>query len=609
MSEAANSKGREPIPIEALCLDLERVGEIVDRAPTRDDYDEHGHYSVSTYYRRYDSWFDALEAADLEPNRSRKPDVVTGDEAIAAIQSVAEELGRAPTMQDMKERGDVSPSACVSSFGTWTNAVEAAGLDPEWTATTARDDYLDDIRSVAADLGWPPTTNDYNEHGTHAAKTSRKWFDSWEETLEAAGFEDTTRENRIETLFRDRVADRVDELVVGVVDCTEAHRQLGHQLVDDYAESAPDNDLRSRSTDAVAAGCLWAALRSTDSHVTRDQFHDYVDVDSDRLTSTYRLIVRELNLPIGLPDVHDRVDTVADRVDASPLIQQAAHDILDPYVDAGDHSGKHPMGVAAAALYAANRHLNNPDDFTAHSLADDIGSCYATITARYDELEPYTDRIDLDVTANADLTVVAGALDRPDAEIATARRLLDDCGAFADASPAVAVGAAILRADREHGYSTAVDAGTVADIVDASADAVRRLADAPTDKEIQLAGVPEYVPDATAENVVVIDDGSGDEQAITGSTQQDLLIGAVSHLVHEHDLDDRVDLPFVPARGSRPFLVADPDAHDEDRFTWTPVTDSDLYVDTKLEVGAKHRRLQDFADICNVTVRTPAKWR
>lgn len=55
--------GRYPIPTQVLLNDLQRVIEELGRDPILREYNDRGEYAAATYYRRFDSWKNALERA------------------------------------------------------------------------------------------------------------------------------------------------------------------------------------------------------------------------------------------------------------------------------------------------------------------------------------------------------------------------------------------------------------------------------------------------------------------------------------------------------------------------------------------------------------------
>jgi hypothetical protein len=74
-----------------------------------------------------------------------------------------------------------------------------------------RQELIDELQRLAAELDKSPTTNDMTEQGEYAAQAYYHYFDSWDDTLEAAGLDTTgiTRAALIEDLHA--VNDRIDE--------------------------------------------------------------------------------------------------------------------------------------------------------------------------------------------------------------------------------------------------------------------------------------------------------------------------------------------------------------------------------------------------------------
>jgi hypothetical protein len=74
-----------------------------------------------------------------------------------------------------------------------------------------RQELIDELQRLAAELDKSPTTLDMDEQGEYAAQAYYHYFDSWDETLQAAGLDTTgiTRADLIEDLHA--VNDRIDE--------------------------------------------------------------------------------------------------------------------------------------------------------------------------------------------------------------------------------------------------------------------------------------------------------------------------------------------------------------------------------------------------------------
>ena len=109
-----------------LLAELHRLAEELGRTPTRNAMNEHGEYSRSPYDTEFGSWNEALAAAGFEVN---KPVKLDREDLLAELERLADEIGESPTMADMRDRGRYSDRAYKREFGTWNDALRAAGLD------------------------------------------------------------------------------------------------------------------------------------------------------------------------------------------------------------------------------------------------------------------------------------------------------------------------------------------------------------------------------------------------------------------------------------------------------------------------------------------------
>lgn len=114
---------------------------------------------------------------------------VSDTELLDEIQAAAGALGRAPTSLEMGEHGAYSVRTYVNHFGTWNDAVETAGLEPAHPSTPrySRDELLDELRDLAADLGRAPVTSDMRDGDRTSAATFDHRFGSWTDALREAG--------------------------------------------------------------------------------------------------------------------------------------------------------------------------------------------------------------------------------------------------------------------------------------------------------------------------------------------------------------------------------------------------------------------------------------
>ena len=150
--------------------------------------------SVSVFKKRFGSWNEAVEAAGFSPNtrgRNRTP----SEELLEELRRVAEDLGRPPSIPEMNERGGYSGYTYQDRFGSWKDAIETAGLDPEESPGGGRkkqysdEELLGDIRTVAEEVQDTPTLQQYMEMGSFSTATIHNRFGSWNEALDEAGLE------------------------------------------------------------------------------------------------------------------------------------------------------------------------------------------------------------------------------------------------------------------------------------------------------------------------------------------------------------------------------------------------------------------------------------
>ncbi|ELZ35386.1 homing endonuclease associated repeat-containing protein [Halorubrum tebenquichense] len=176
----------DKIPRADLVAELRRLRDELDQIPTADQMDEHGAYAYITYYERFGSWADALEEVFGEvPDREWKH--ISDDELIADLQQLADD-GERPTARDMQERGTHAVETYIDRFGSWGDALAAAGFDPSQRVTTEA--LLAELRRLHDEYGGRPTMTVVREHGTYSSQTYYNRFASWDDALDAAFDED-----------------------------------------------------------------------------------------------------------------------------------------------------------------------------------------------------------------------------------------------------------------------------------------------------------------------------------------------------------------------------------------------------------------------------------
>lgn len=132
----------------------------------------------------------------------------TDEEILAELRASAERLDKSPTMREFAADPDarVHPQTVIEHFGTWNAAKRSAGLTPR--RFISRDEILDQLRTLGAELGRTPTARDLDENRGRVASKSLVWhtFGSLTNALREAGFDVPVGEERLERAIADGAA-------------------------------------------------------------------------------------------------------------------------------------------------------------------------------------------------------------------------------------------------------------------------------------------------------------------------------------------------------------------------------------------------------------------
>jgi hypothetical protein len=124
----------------------------------------------------------------------------TDEQILDELRASAARLGRSPTMREFAGDPDatVHPQTVIEHFGTWNAAKRAAGLTPR--RFISREELLDQLRTLAGELGRLPTARDLEERRRTLASKSLIWhtFGSLTAALREAGFDVPVGEERLE---------------------------------------------------------------------------------------------------------------------------------------------------------------------------------------------------------------------------------------------------------------------------------------------------------------------------------------------------------------------------------------------------------------------------
>ncbi|MFC6729072.1 transcription initiation factor IIB family protein, partial [Natronoarchaeum mannanilyticum] len=134
----------------------------------------------------------------------------------------------------------------------------------------------------------------------------------------------------------------------------------------------------------VATASLYAAARQAGTPRSLDEIDAVSRVDRDEIARTYRYVVRELGLEIQPADPEQYVPRFASELEVSDEAEMRARELLRSAKDSGVHSGKSPVGMAAAAVYAAALLTN--EQVTQSEVGEVASVSEVTIRNRYHEL-------------------------------------------------------------------------------------------------------------------------------------------------------------------------------------------------------------------------------
>ena len=149
-----------------------------------------------------------------------------------------------------------------------------------------------------------------------------------------------------------------------------------------YRRALGEDLLPGRSIEGVAS--LYAAARQAGTPRSLDEISGVSRVEKDEIARTYRYVVRELKLEIEPADPESYVPRFASELGLSDEAERRARKLLQSAKREGIHSGKSPVGLAAAAVYAASLLTN--EKVTQNEVSEVASISEVTIRNRYHEL-------------------------------------------------------------------------------------------------------------------------------------------------------------------------------------------------------------------------------
>ncbi|HLD05301.1 MAG TPA: TFIIB-type zinc ribbon-containing protein [Candidatus Nanoarchaeia archaeon] len=174
---------------------------------------------------------------------------------------------------------------------------------------------------------------------------------------------------------------------------TEIHRissvlQLSKILNEEcsrvYTTAAQRGLVRGRSTEHMVAAVIYIACRNYGAPKTLDEISHASGVNKKEIGRNYRYLIRNLNLKVAPSDPTMYVGRYISELKLSPKTQTKAVELIEKAQAKEITSGKSPIGIVAAAIYAASKLTK--EKTTQEAIADAIGITEVTIRNRYKEL-------------------------------------------------------------------------------------------------------------------------------------------------------------------------------------------------------------------------------
>jgi transcription initiation factor TFIIB len=152
-----------------------------------------------------------------------------------------------------------------------------------------------------------------------------------------------------------------------------------------YRKALDKGLVRGRSIPGVIAAALYAACRDSGTPRTLHDVSSAINIKKKEVSRCYRLILRELDLKMPVEDPIKCMSRIVSKAELSEKIKRGALAILNDASKMEITAGKHPMAIAAAALYLSC--VMNGENTTQKVIAMAAGVTEVTIRNRYKGLK------------------------------------------------------------------------------------------------------------------------------------------------------------------------------------------------------------------------------
>lgn len=233
-------------------------------------------------------------------------------------------------------------------------------------------------KGLSTEIGW----KDVDAHGNTLSGERRKQLSRLRKRDQHSRQQSSTDRNLMHALGEiDRMA-----AALAIPDRT---RETASVI---YRRALDEGLLPGRAIESVASASLYAASRMDGIPRSINEIATVSRVKQLRVERAYRHVSRELELEISPTDPSAFIGRLASKVDCQPATEQRARQLIKTATEEGVHSGKHPVGIAAGALYAAVKLSDEEIRQVDISRAADVSKM--TIRNRYPEILAVAERDD-----------------------------------------------------------------------------------------------------------------------------------------------------------------------------------------------------------------------
>lgn len=156
----------------------------IGHTPTSTELDEKGPHSARHYQNHFGSWNDALRAAGLDVRREMD---VSEEDLIEDLRRLQEEFGRAPRYNEVEPESRFSTGTYEDRFGSWNESLKAAGIGVTKRNDITDEELLDELKSLYQRFGRTPMIEEMDEYGEFAGCTYSERFGSWANAVREIG--------------------------------------------------------------------------------------------------------------------------------------------------------------------------------------------------------------------------------------------------------------------------------------------------------------------------------------------------------------------------------------------------------------------------------------